>query len=299
MLFISYSHDDLEFVNGLAARLLKERVAIWWDRIEIKVGESLLDRIQAAIKESDFLAVVLSKASTNSAWCREELNAALMRQLKEKRVIVLPLLIEECEIPPFLQDKKYANFVEDFEVGFSELQQAIAAATDPTLGTIEDEEFKSDYAMDWSIRDSKLVVEVDAVSFSKSNPYSVMAQVRITGNDVATRRYRQYADAGLADAGMTVVIASCQAVFDVPDASMVLDDSKAGDLNLVLADQKSDIRFDISFWARRVGRATGTNLLYHFGAIFGGILHEILARKRPMTAEQKQRLAAILVSPRK
>ena len=93
MLFISYSHQDEEFVNRLVARLLQERVAIWWDRIGIKVGDSLLEKIQGAIAEADFLAVVLSEASTTSAWCREELNAGLMRQLAEKRVVVLPLLL--------------------------------------------------------------------------------------------------------------------------------------------------------------------------------------------------------------
>ncbi|MBI4579910.1 MAG: toll/interleukin-1 receptor domain-containing protein, partial [Planctomycetes bacterium] len=69
MLFISYSHENEEFVNQLIARLLQERVAIWYDRIGIKVGESLFEKIQGAIQEADFLAVVLSKASVQSAWC--------------------------------------------------------------------------------------------------------------------------------------------------------------------------------------------------------------------------------------
>jgi len=134
MLFISYSHEDETFVNQLVASLLEHRVSIWYDRIGIKVGESLLEKIQGAIAEADFLAVVLSKASIQSAWCREELNAAIMRQLAERRAIVLPLLIEDCNIPLVLRDKKYADFRTDFERGFQELRESIAASADLTLG---------------------------------------------------------------------------------------------------------------------------------------------------------------------
>ncbi len=297
MLFISYSHQDEEFVNRLVACLLEERVSIWWDRIGIKVGESLLEKIQGAIAEADYLAVVLSRASVASAWCREELNAGLMRQLSEKRVVVLPLLIEECERPQFLRDKKYADFTKDFARGFQELKEAVAPGADPTLGRQESDEYQSDYGMDWNIRDGRFVMEIDTVSFSKKQPYSVMAQVRIVGNDVATRRYRQYLEAGLKDVGMAVVVACCQAVFDSPEAHISLDDNKAVVLESSMVDPKTDFGFEVSFWARRIGQATGTSILYHFGAIFGEMFRELVETKRPMGDEEKRKLAAILQSP--
>ena len=174
MLFISYSHEDEDFVNRLIARLLEARVSIWWDRIGIKVGESLFQKIQGAISEADFLAVILSKASVASAWCREELNAGLLRQLQERRVIVLPLLMEDCDIPVFLREKKYANFRDDFDDGFQELREAIAAEADPTLGRKDDDEYQTDYGMNWNVRDGRFVMEIDGVSFSKKLPYSAM-----------------------------------------------------------------------------------------------------------------------------
>lgn len=169
MLFISYSHEDKTFVDRLAARLVEARVYIWYDRIGIKVGESLLETIAGTIAEADFLAIVLSKASVQSAWCRQELNAGLIRQLAERRVIVLPLLIEECDIPLLLRDKKYADFRADFEHGFQELREAIAAAVDLTLGRKDGEEFLTDYALDWNIRDDRFVMEIDGVHFSTNS----------------------------------------------------------------------------------------------------------------------------------
>ena len=297
MLFISYSHQDEAFANRLAARLLKERVAIWWDRIGIKVGDSLLEKIQGAISEADYLAVVLSKASVASAWCREELNAGLMRQLAEKRVVVLPLLMEECNRPPFLLDKKYANFAKDFEKGFQELKEAIAVAADPTLGRHESGEYHTDYGLDWNVHDGRFVMELDGVSFSEKEKFSVMVQIRLTGNEVATRRYRQFAKAGLNDIGLAIVIGCCEAVFDSPEAHISIGDNKAVTLKTGMLDAKTGIGYEVSFWARRIGEATGTSLLYHFGAIFGDMFRELMATKRPLSDDQKRKLAEILKSP--
>lgn len=294
MLFISYSHENEDFVNQLIARLLDARVSIWYDRIGIKVGESLIQKIQGAISEADFLAVILSKASVASAWCREELNAGLLRQLEERRVVVLPLLMEECEIPVFLRGKKYADFRQDFARGFQELREAIAAEADPTLGRNDDDEYQTDYGMDWNVRDGRFVMEIDGVSFSKKQPYSVITRIQIVGNDIATRRYREYNDAGLKEVGMAWVVASCQAAFDLPDAHLSLADNKPMTLATGIADPMTDVRFDVSFWARRIGQATGTSVMYHFGAIFGDTLQNLVKNKPPMSAEQKARLAEIL-----
>ncbi len=297
MLFISYSHENEDFVNQLIARLLEARVSIWYDRIGIKVGESLIQKIQGAISEADFLAVILSKASVASAWCREELDAGLLRQLEERRVVVLPLLMEECEIPVFLRGKKYANFRQDFDHGFQELREAIAAEADPTLGRKDDDEYQTDYGLDWDVRDGRFVMEIHAVSFSKKQPYSVMTRIRIVGNDVATRRYRQYKDADLKEGGMACVVASCQGAFDVPDAHLTLPDDKPMTLATGIVDPKTHTRFDVSFWARRIGQATGTSVIYHFGAIFGDMFRELVENMPPMNAEQKAKLAEILAKP--
>lgn len=88
--FISYSHSDAEIVNKLAAHLVKNNANVWVDTWELNVGDSILNRVQDAIQESSALLVILSKASVQSEWCKKELSAGLMRELDEKRVVVLP-----------------------------------------------------------------------------------------------------------------------------------------------------------------------------------------------------------------
>lgn len=108
--FISYSHKDAPFVDRLAEDLVASGVGVWLDRWEIRVGDSISDRIQLGLQESDYLLVVLSPNSVNSPWVREELNAARVRQLESRRVVVLPVLYQDCDIPPLLKDKRYADF---------------------------------------------------------------------------------------------------------------------------------------------------------------------------------------------
>jgi len=124
--FISYSHADSKSIDQLVDKLQASGVAVWIDKWMIKVGDSITQRIDAGIGSSDFLIVVLSRASVKSKWVREELNAATIRNVEEeKHAFVLPILLEECEIPSLLQHRKYADFTDDPEQAFQELLEVI------------------------------------------------------------------------------------------------------------------------------------------------------------------------------
>jgi len=119
--FICYSHQDASFVDELARDLSSKGVGIWLDKREIMVGDSITGRISEGIGQNDYLIIVLSKASVGSEWVQRELNAALMKELQKRSVVVLPLLLEDCQIPPLIADKKYADFRRDHSVGLAEL----------------------------------------------------------------------------------------------------------------------------------------------------------------------------------
>lgn len=124
--FISYSHADSHFVDQLANKLKASGVDVWIDKWMIKVGNSITQKINEGIGASDFLIVILSHASVNSRWVREELNAATVRNIEqEKHAFILPVLLEQCEIPTLLQHRKYANFANDPERAFQELLEVI------------------------------------------------------------------------------------------------------------------------------------------------------------------------------
>jgi hypothetical protein len=57
-----------------------------------------------------YFGVVLSHNSVNSEWVQRELQIALARELTERKVVILPILLEPVEIPHFLRDKIFADF---------------------------------------------------------------------------------------------------------------------------------------------------------------------------------------------
>lgn len=119
--FISYSSKDRDFVERLATDLKSRGLYVWFDQWELKVGDSLIEKINAGITSQDYLVVVLSKTSVRSQWVMKELNAALMKELTERRVVVLPILIEDCDIPTLLSEKVYADFRDDYSSGLDRL----------------------------------------------------------------------------------------------------------------------------------------------------------------------------------
>ncbi len=135
--FLSHSHGDKPFVRDLAGRLSQAGAAVWLDEAEMNVGESLIDRIAAAIQEVDYVAAILSPRSVKSNWVQKELSLAMAKELQGRRVTVLPVLIEACDLPEFLRDKLYADFTrpENHEREFARLLKAMRLQPEPIPGT--------------------------------------------------------------------------------------------------------------------------------------------------------------------
>ena len=119
--FISYSTKDREFVARLARDLAALRVKVWWDRSEMKVGDSLNRKLEEGIAGSRWLVIVLSPNAVSSPWVKKELTAAYVEELERQDVYILPLLYQECDIPLFLRDKVYADFRKSYKLGLDAL----------------------------------------------------------------------------------------------------------------------------------------------------------------------------------
>lgn len=111
--FLSHNHADKPFVRRLAADLDNQGIPFWLDEAEIKVGESLIEKIRTGIDKVDFVAVVLSPNSIASPWVQREVDVAMNQEIAGRRVKVLPLMYRTCELPGFLLGKRYADFTDD------------------------------------------------------------------------------------------------------------------------------------------------------------------------------------------
>lgn len=124
-IFISHSSSDNKAVTKLAKDLEKEGIHVWFDEWQISVGDEIVTEIQKGLSMADYIAVWTTKKALKSGWVEREWQSQLSKEIQEKRVIVLPLLAENCELPELLRNKRYADFRTNYNAGLKSLINTI------------------------------------------------------------------------------------------------------------------------------------------------------------------------------
>lgn len=127
LVFLSYASSDRLIVDSFAKGLARQGIKTWFDEKQLTLGGSILDSISNALDRSDFLAFFISEASIQSKWAHQELSIVMAKRLSNKGGgIVLPILLEDVEVPAILRDVKYLDLRDgDAERGVNELVNAI------------------------------------------------------------------------------------------------------------------------------------------------------------------------------
>lgn len=292
-IFISYSHSDKTLVDNIAADLVAENAHIWIDTWELKVGDSIINKIQEAIVSSSALLVVLSKTSVSSEWCKKELSAGLIRELSEKKVIVLPVLIEDCEIPIFLKDKMYADFRSDYKKGIKAVIDAIASVENQNQGRLSDSGVNIDWSIDWGYDNSLFHLRFVLVEHSQY-PFSILTEVNIICNETATNRYRRYEEINLDWLGRTIITESLGNLTDNKSYQILLEDHFPQINTFEVRDSKLNISFKIAIQTRRLGEDTGKNLLVNIGNYLEMIRSHMIRSGRKLTDDEQKNVMHII-----
>lgn len=122
-LFISYSHDDADFVTRLKQEIGNDEFEIWIDRERLNAGDDWRQGIDKAISEAFALIVILSPASDSSKYVTYEWSYALGLGKK-----VIPVLLKEVKVHPRLEALQYLNFKYLDNRPWEKLKEAILQA---------------------------------------------------------------------------------------------------------------------------------------------------------------------------
>jgi len=122
--FITHSWKDIEFARRLFNDLTARGLEGWLDDKTLQGGHRLAEEINKGLEWCDVYIPILSRAALESPWCWEEINAAITlanRRERRGRPRIIPVLIEECEVPPLLAARLYFNFANRYEDALNEL----------------------------------------------------------------------------------------------------------------------------------------------------------------------------------
>jgi len=261
-IFISYSRRDKKFVNTLAMNLVRLKHNVWMDRWELKVGDSLTEKVEDALTASSAVILIVSKNSVNSRWCRRELNAAMVREIEEKRSLILPCRIDDCEMPLFLRDKLYADFGADPDKALRDIDAALSTITNPFQARVEEPETITDWAVDWLTFDGREIIRFHFVDHGPS--YVVVSTCNITCNEIAGKVFKKLRKEQKTADYLARVLGYMESDLENSPLMPPIIITDQFEKCVAWKIQRRREKFDILFSYRRMGKETGFDTLVHF-----------------------------------
>jgi hypothetical protein len=219
-----------------------------------------------------------------------------MRELDEKRVIVLPVLVEPCEIPMFLREKMYADLRSDFNNGLHKIFNAIAKVTNSYQGRLDDSEATIDWAEDWGYTDEKFHIRFTIIDSQKTLPMTFLTQIYVFCNEVATKRYQQYEKAGLDWVGRAVIAEALFEFGEKKDCRLFLDNQFPKEIKGTISDSKKNAAYNFVCDSRKMGVDNGKDQLINISGYLKSIREYIRSVSRQPTPEEIKKMHEIFAS---
>jgi TIR domain len=110
--FLCYSRIDKEITQLIDASLLAAGVPTFRDEKDILVGDSFPERLYESLERASHLLYIISANSVKSNWVQEELSVAKVKQKEGDGFKILPVLVDETELPRAVRHIQYADMRE-------------------------------------------------------------------------------------------------------------------------------------------------------------------------------------------
>ncbi len=260
-IFSSYNHADKSTAESLARILVQAKQNVWIDQWELNAGDSLIEKIEEALGGADAILVLLSESSTQSEWCKKELRSGLVRELEEKSVLVIPILLDDCQIPLFLREKLWIDFRKNKDEQLELLLRSLERIANPAQGRTEAPEFHVDWAMTHVTFDDQNGMEWVFVDHSEKLPYVVMTQVLMFPLGEAAEEFNELDND---DARFQFSAHIMDAVLDTSEEFHVqLDSAEPHVSSFILGDHRTGEQARIQLTVRRLGADNGMDTLVY------------------------------------
>jgi hypothetical protein len=120
--FLSYSSRDRVAVDRVAQELRKMTLEPLLYLEDISPGRSIPQKLNEGLAKADYFLLFWSENALGSRWVQAEHDAAFFKQADEESVLVVPVLLDNTELPPLLKPISHIDFRQSIEAGISQLR---------------------------------------------------------------------------------------------------------------------------------------------------------------------------------
>ncbi|HEX2833422.1 MAG TPA: toll/interleukin-1 receptor domain-containing protein [Thermoanaerobaculia bacterium] len=115
--FISYSHKDKEWVDGVLVRTLTAHgIDVLIDSDDFAGGATSIENMTSAVENAQRTVVVLTDAWVQSEWTRFEGLLSVQTDPTGSKGKLIPILRQKCEPPKWLSIRSYLDFLDDTRI---------------------------------------------------------------------------------------------------------------------------------------------------------------------------------------
>lgn len=108
-IFLSHSSLDNDSTDKLHSLLEQAGLDVWYDEKKMISNSHILTDLPKYIGDSEAFIVILSKNSCSSSWVQDEYGYARGLYDKKELKAIIPVVIDDCDIPGFYNNYKWID----------------------------------------------------------------------------------------------------------------------------------------------------------------------------------------------
>jgi hypothetical protein len=102
-IFVSHAHLNNAACQRYVTALQARGLDVWIDLSNLEYGQAIPQEINQQLRARTAFLVMLTPAAVASPWVELETNAYLALSRRDPTRLLLPVLLEDCDLPPLLE----------------------------------------------------------------------------------------------------------------------------------------------------------------------------------------------------
>jgi hypothetical protein len=120
--FLSHSSNDRLIVERVAEELQAMALEPWLYEQNINPGDDIPQKLNDGLAWANYFLIFWSANAAKSRWVQSEINSTFFRWADKESVLILPIRLDDTELPELLRPISYMDFRQSIDDGVSQLR---------------------------------------------------------------------------------------------------------------------------------------------------------------------------------